>query len=123
MTYRSKLTLLLLETFADLPCSKLIFNQMKTVCSYLLALRYSKCLNVLPITHILRTIYMYTIQTNVSYLSPCFRNLTADGEKLALPALGYFFFVKAIWQRSLQTKLLENVFRHEIQNKQCYPDF
>ena len=98
MTYRSKFTLLLLETFADLPCSKLIFNPMKTVCSYLLALRYSKCLNVLPITHILRTIYMYTIQNNVLYWSPCFRNLTADGETLhAMPALGYFFFVKAIW--------------------------
>ena len=42
--------------------------------------------------------YMYTIQNIILYGSPCFRNLTADGEKLhALPALGYFSFIKAIW--------------------------
>ena len=41
---------------------------------------------------------MYTIQNIILYGSPCFRNLTADGEKLhALPALGYFSFIKAIW--------------------------
>ena len=37
--------------------------------------------------------YTCTIQNIILYGSPCFRNLTADSEKLhALPALGYFSF-------------------------------
>ena len=41
--------------------------------------------------------YMYTIQNIMLYEAPCFRNITADGETLhALPALGYFTFIKAI---------------------------
>ena len=42
--------------------------------------------------------YMYATQNIILYGLLCIRNLTANGEKLhALPAVGYFSFIKDIW--------------------------
>ena len=49
------------------------------------------------VTYYVRS-YMYTIQNIILYGPPCLRNLAEDVEKLhALPALGYFSFIKDIW--------------------------